>query len=367
MTAATEDTRCHEEDLRDGYADDEGGEGQQRSWMPVDLTDVLDGIWAPPEPTVGQRSDGIGLFYPGKKHTLSSESEAGKTWFALAAARDEIYRENHVVYVDFEDDRGPVVGRLMTLGVDNERIHEFFHYIRPEAPVFLAPNTADIDAVLNRYEPTLAIIDGVTEAMTLHDLNPLDNADCAKFGRLVPRRLAESGAAAVSLDHVTKSAEGRGRYSIGAVHKLNGLDGAAYTLDNRHPFGFGLKGVSTIRIAKDRPGQLRKHALPGGGGMYWFADLILDETSVEGRADGAQIAAPVARDPDAKPTILMKRLSDELAKHPDGLAQRVLCDLVTGKAETIRIALSYLRAGGYVTDKTPHKLLKPYGGEESEA
>ena len=158
--------------------------------------------------------------------------------------------------------------------------------------------------------------------------------------------MAESGAAAVSLDHVTKSAEGRGRYSIGAVHKLNGLDGAAYTLDNRHPFGFGLKGVSTIRIAKDRPGQLRKHALPGSGGMYWFADLILDETSVEGRADSAQIAAPVARDPEAKPTILMKRISDELVKHPDGLAQRVLCDLVTGKAETIRIALSYLRAGG---------------------
>lgn len=52
---------------------------ENHTWEPVDLADVLDGTWKPPEPTVGRRSDGVGLFYPGKKHTISSESEAGKT------------------------------------------------------------------------------------------------------------------------------------------------------------------------------------------------------------------------------------------------------------------------------------------------
>lgn len=341
---------------------DDADDGGQHSWMPVDLTDVLDGTWQPPKPTVGRRIDGIGLFYPGKKHTVSSESEAGKTWFALAAARDEILRENHVFYVDFEDDCGPVAGRLITLGLDAERIREFFHYVRPETPIFLAPNGTDIEAILDQYRPTLAVVDGVTEAMTLHELNPLDNADAAKFGRLVPRLLAESGAAAVSLDHVTKSAEGRGRYSIGAVHKLNGLDGAAYILENRRPFGIDMEGVSTIRIAKDRPGQLRKHAVANKSGMPWFADLTVD-TTLDGLSDGAAtVTAPDGhgQDSEFRPTIIMARMADVLAKHPDGLSQRVWCGVVKGGTEIKRTAVFYLIADGYVTDKTPHKLIKSY-------
>src|SRR4029077_9763785 len=41
----------------------------ERSWRAVDLEAVLSGHWEAPKPTVGQRSDGVGLFYPGKVHT----------------------------------------------------------------------------------------------------------------------------------------------------------------------------------------------------------------------------------------------------------------------------------------------------------
>jgi AAA domain len=335
--------------------DDDDG---HRSWMPVDLTDVLDGTWQPPKPTVGRRIDGIGLFYPGKMHTVSSESEAGKTWFALAACRDEILRGNHVEYIDFEDDEGSVTARLITLGLDAKQIKQFFHYIRPESPIFLAPNENDVDAMLAAYRPTLVVVDGITEAMTLHELNPLDNADAAKFGRLVPRRLAQDGAAVASLDHVTKSPEGRGRYAIGAVHKLNALNGAAYILENRNPFGIDRRGVSTIRIAKDRPGQLRKHAVPSSSGMFWFADLIVD-TTLDGLGEGAAaVVEPNA--PDQKPTIIMGRICAALAGKPEGLPQRVLCDVVTGKTETIRKGLSYLIADGYITATSPHTLIHDY-------
>jgi hypothetical protein len=349
----------------DDFGDDgESDDGAAHTWTPVDLTNALDGTWKPPDATVGRRIDGVGLFYPGKKHTVSSESEAGKTWFALAACRDEIIRENHVFYVDFEDDGGPVTARLMMLGVDAKRIAEFFHYIRPETPIFLSPNDSDIAGALDRYRPTLSIVDGVTEAMTLHELNPSDNSDAARFGRMLPRLLAESGSAAVSLDHVTKSSDGRGRYSIGAVHKLNGLDGAAYLLDNRTPFGVGLKGVSTIRIAKDRPGQLRKQAVPNKSGMYWFADLVVD-TTLDGLAEGVATVVPsVDRGTEPRPTKVMGRICKALADQDGGLAQRVLCDVVTGKAATIRLALSYLIADGYVTSRTPHKLVRPYVPDE---
>ncbi len=52
-----------------------------------------------------------------------------------------------------------------------------------------------------------------------------DNTDVARFGQMLPRWLAERGPATVALNHVTKDRENRGRYAIGAVHKLNGLRG----------------------------------------------------------------------------------------------------------------------------------------------
>lgn len=136
-------------------------------------------------------------------------------------------------------------------------------------------------------------------------------------------------------------------------------------LENRKPFGVDLEGISTIRIAKDRPGQLRKHALPNSTGLHWFADLVLDSTMAGGHTE-AIILAP-NNNPSKRPTIVMQRICDELAKHPGGLSQRVLCDVVQGKTDTIRIALSYLIADGYVSNKTPHKLLKPYLDEESQS
>lgn len=368
MTTATSTTTSGDIPLppEPPTCDESPGADRPRSWQGVDPTDILDGTWQAPEPTVGRRNDGLGLFYPGKMHTVSSESEGGKTWFALCGARDELRRGNHVIYVDFEDDIGPIIGRLIALGAQRDQIRDYFHYLRPESPLTQLPNGSDLDDMLVRYEPTLAIVDGVTEAMTLHGLNPLDNADAARFGRMLPRRLASKGAAVANLDHVTKSADARGRYSIGAVHKLNGLDGAAYVLENRRPFGIGLNGVSTVRIAKDRPGALRKHALPGAAGvLHWFADLVLDST-IEGHTDALIVTPSEHAAADAgRPTVMMKRVADELTKHPDGLAQRVICDIVKGKTETKRTALSYLIADGYLT-KTPHRLIKPYPDETAE-
>jgi hypothetical protein len=86
------------------------------SWRARDLTAVLEGIWSPPEPTVGRRTDGRGLLYAGKSHMVIGETEAGKGWFALVVSFTELDAGHHVLYVDFEDDEGTVVGRLMSLG-----------------------------------------------------------------------------------------------------------------------------------------------------------------------------------------------------------------------------------------------------------
>lgn len=335
-----------------------------RTWQPVDLSDVLDGSWEPPAPTVGGRADGVGLFYPGKVHSIASESEAGKTWFALSACIDELMASNHVLYVDFEDDAGSLVRRLLSLQVQVDVIRERFHYVRPTEALGAGIHSDDLRSILSEHRPTLCVLDGVTEAMTLHGMDPLNNSDVAKFGRLLPRAIAEAGPAVVALDHVVKSTEGRGRYALGGVHKLNALDGAAFVLENRKPFGVGLTGITSVRIAKDRPGQLRKHGLPGKEGMVWFADLRLTSHS-EGFLEVELVAPQAHADEPFRPTAIMSEICRVL-EEKGALSGAKIEMFVRGKAETIRRARMLLEVEGYVSEKSPHALLKPWGGDSDE-
>jgi hypothetical protein len=342
----------------------------RNSWAAVDITPVLDGLWKPPQPTVGRRSDGKGLFYPGKCHTAIGETESGKTWLALGAAYEEMKRGNHVLYLDFEDDEGTVVSRLLTIAVSQDDISrrdliaQRFHYVRPETPLD-DDNIAALRNLVQESRPTLAILDGITEAMTMHGLNPLDNVDAAKFGRILPRRLAATGAAVVSLDHVTKDRTGRSRYAIGAVHKLNALDGAGYILENIAPFGVGEKGRSVVRIAKDRPGQLRRHAIPERNELHNYGDLVLDSQD-EGFAE-LRIYPPLSHDDDAALKALMDKTVLLLATKPDGLAQRRILAGIKGGATAKKIeALDQLILEGVVTEKSPHKLINQEEEEPSQ-
>ncbi|MEQ4715831.1 hypothetical protein [Nonomuraea sp. B19D2] len=337
------------------------------TWRPVDLAAVLSGSYEPLRPTVGKRDDEVGLFYPGRGHVIASESEAGKTWLQLSAHADEIRAGHATVFIDFEDDEGGVVGRLLTIGLTAEEIRARFIYIRPEEPITLHARSTLVQA-LGDLRPTLVTLDGVTEAMTMHGLNPLDNKDIARFGRMLVRPLTEAGPAVVSLDHVVKDREGRGRYALGGVHKLNGLNGAMYTLENRKPFGVGVTGRSGIYISKDRPGQLRRHSLPSSDGRRWFGDLVVtshDELFVEVSIE------PPANDRSDKfrPTGLMRKVSDALARAGAPLSKRDIEDRVQGKAEHVRAAVACLLDEGFIEvqrkgNAQMHRIIKPFTEEE---
>lgn len=339
------------------WVDDTSEPTFERTWRPVDVEPVLDGSWQPAEPTVGRRQDEVGLFYPGRCHTVAAESEGGKTWFALSACLDEMKAGNAALYLDFEDDVGGVVNRLLVMGADRALVRAKFGYIQPLNALGTGIHRDDLDQALGDLRPTIAIIDGITEALGLHGMDPNKNDEVARFGRMLPRRIAGAGAATVSLDHVTKNGESRGRYAIGAVHKLNGVDGAAYVLENRKAFGIGMRGVSTIKIAKDRPGQLRRNGLPSSGGMTWFGDLVVDskdETFAE-----VTIEAPHERDESWRPTLFMNRIM-VVIEEKGPLSKRLIRAAVTGKAITIDAALDQLILDGYLSESTPHTKLKDW-------
>ncbi|MFS0883979.1 AAA family ATPase [Aeromicrobium sp. 179-A 4D2 NHS] len=305
----------------------------------------------------------MGLFYPGKVHTVSAESEAGKTWLTLSACLDEIAADRHVVYVDFEDDEGGIVNRLLAMQLGPDLIRARFHYLRPTVALGTGINLDDLRGLLTTVEPSLVVLDGVTEAMTLHGMDPLNNKDIATFGRILPRPIADVGPAVVCLDHVVKSTESRGRYALGGVHKLNGLDGAAFVLESRKPLGIGLTGITTVRIAKDRPGQLRKHGLPGRDGMFWFADLRVT-TEVEGMTEVEVVAPESKSETTMRPTRVMANICQALADKGD-MSGRQIEAVVTGKSRTIRDAIALLQVEGYVSNGTPIRLIKPFEGSES--
>ncbi|MGY0067185.1 AAA family ATPase [Streptomyces sp. QTS137] len=338
--------------------------GPLPTWRPRDLEDVLDGTYKPPVPTVGSRDDGVGLFYAGRMHSIVGESEGGKTWFALMAVASELAAGNAVVFIDFEDDAPGVVGRLLALGTDRQHIRDRFAYIRPEDPLTMGFNRQEIGQAMHDLRPTFVPVDGVTEGMAMHGMELKDNTDVAKFGRMLLRPIAEFGAAVATLDHVVKDKEGRGRYAIGGVHKLNGINGAMYILENRSPFGVGLTGRTTVRIAKDRPGQLRRHALPHSSGLHWFADFVLkshDETFAE-----AALYKPVEDDGPFRPTSVMKKISDAIADPKEPMTVRAIEARVGGNKGVLAAAIARLVDEGFVevapgpNRSKVHTLVKPF-------
>ncbi|WP_052680410.1 AAA family ATPase [Streptomyces sp. NRRL F-4428] len=234
------------------------------TWQRVDLGPVLDGTHSAPQPTIGRRDDGAGLFYPGRLHSIFAEPEAMKTWLALTVATAELALGNAVMYLDFEDEEGGIVSRLLALGAPSAAIAERFHYFRPDGPLGDAGRAALAPYLTS--PTTFAVIDGVTEAMGLFGLKPKDDTDVAGFWRILPRWLAEQGPAVLLLDHVNKDRENRGRWATGSQHKLSGLNGCAFVLENITPSPPGRRvnpAYALPRTAPDRSARTLYRAATG--------------------------------------------------------------------------------------------------------
>lgn len=340
--------------------------GQASTWEPVNLAAVLAGDAPQLTPTIWSRSDGHFLLYPGKIHSINAEPEAGKSWCMQHASAQQIQAGAHVLYVDFEADAKDVTGRLLELGCTPTQILEYFHYIRPDDPID-AQALLKVAAACETWQPTLAILDGVTEAMVGAGWSIKDNDDIARFFAAMPRPVARTGAAVVLIDHVVKDAEQQGRWGIGGAHKLAGIDGATYKLEALTPFSKDNPGSSRLICQKDRHGQIRPNCkdqklaavihfkpLPGGYGIDITVDPYGDNDTREA----------------FRPTHLMERISQSLA-HGPALTTNQLRAAVRGKAENVSLALRYLVTDGYVQaarqgQATYHSNIRPYPDPEPE-
>lgn len=333
------------------------------SWAPVDLASALDGDGQEDAPAFLTRTDGVALLYRGKAHALSGEPEAGKGWFALAASAEVLSAGGCVAYVDFESDAPEVAARMRALGVPRDALLDRFVYLRPDEPLGDEAQ-ADLALVLER-RPALVVLDGVTESLVMHGLDLASNTDVASWRGRIVRPLTATGAAVLELDHVVKDREARGRYAIGAQHKLAGVD-VSYRIDVVEPFGRGRDGAARLSVLKDRPGHVRRHADEGR-----IAHMAL--ASAEGGAVRVSLLPPEAAG-TFRPTVLMERVSRVLENAPDGMSGAGIRRDVTGKARNVDLALGVLVGEGFVRREsggegrpTKHYSVRPYREDEDPA
>jgi len=74
------------------------------TWRPIELKDYYDGLFQQPIATILKRSDGAGLIYQGRVHSIYGESESGKSWIAQIATAELLKSDKKVIYIDFESD-----------------------------------------------------------------------------------------------------------------------------------------------------------------------------------------------------------------------------------------------------------------------
>lgn len=322
------------------------------SWARVDLRPFLDGTHVAPVPTLLPRADGVCLLYRGLVHSIHGESESGKSWVAQAEAARLLAAGRPVLFVDHESDPAAVVERLLALGVAPAALAAHLDYRRPEtAPTAAHELPAWADMLSGRYD--LAVVDGVTDSLGLFGAKTTDNDEVAAWLRRFPRQLARrTGAAVVVIDHVTKDADTRGRFAIGGQAKMAGLDGAAYVVDVVDPLGRGLRGVLTLRVAKDRPGTVR-----GRSGRMRKTDRTQEAARFVLDATGDRLVVALEA-PDMsggevgatfRPTGVMERVSRYVEGKPGASKARVE-EGVGGKREVVRAALRTLVDEGYVRE-----------------
>ena len=331
------------------------------SWQPVPLGPILEGLRTGtivgPVPTLMRRTDGIALLYPAEVHSFAGEPESGKSWAAAAEGARLVARGDAVLYLDFEDNPASVLARMLALGATTDAILSHFTYIRPDTPSRAATVTA-----LTRIDYVLAIVDGLSEAYGLLGLDSEKNADVATFLATLPRPIAAAGAAVVQIDHVTKAREGRGRYAIGAQHKLAGIS-TAYSFEVVKPFSRSQGGTIKIRVEKDRHGHVRGHA----------TGHVIALAQIEPENNGERVIFTL-NPPDTsstagtfRPTVLMERVSRFLEDNP-GAGVNSIRAAIESKAANVDAAVRALIDEHHVEQRVEgqakrHYSLVPYRQE----
>ena len=212
------------------------------SWEPKNLAAIRDSD--PPE------ADLSGIGNRGGKRHLLRPPESLKTWAAFAISLDEVRRGGVVFHVDLEMSPIETRRRLVELGATKEELGAWA-YVDPER----APAEGELEELVRVHQPTLALIDASAGAFDLLNLDDNARRDTETFARRLIAPCHPQNVSTLTVDHVTKSADARGRWAIGSERKTGQAD-VVLGAKTLAPFSRGSTGRVALNTLKDRFGAL---------------------------------------------------------------------------------------------------------------
>ncbi|MFH5209037.1 AAA family ATPase [Antrihabitans sp. NCIMB 15449] len=230
-----------------------------------DVAALLSGtLPEPPAPTYGTRDDGHALFYAGEVNLVFGDPESGKTWLALAAARELLgeYGNGRVLVIDL-DHNGPAatVSRLLSLGSSHSALADRarFLYVEPDDRLHALYIVED----MKQWRPQLVILDSLGELLPLFGSSSNSADEYTTAHSTVLKPLAKTGAAVIAIDHLAKGSDSRTLGPGGTAAKRRTIGGSSLRVRVKDAFTPGKGGSAYLTVNKDRHGGLRRHCPTG--------------------------------------------------------------------------------------------------------
>jgi len=351
----------------------------------VDPEPWLNGTYQPPRPTRGLiRGDGKALLYAASWHTCIGSTGTGKTWLAIAHARDELLGTPErpaglVAYLHFEESTmGSTIARLQSLGLSNELIRERFVWMQCNdrwEPGEFADQLSRLP-----MPPTLVILDGINGACNTHGQDPASVAAVGWYRTMFVMPATSLGAAVLSLGHPPKATDRQAeRHGYGSTAWLDDVDGCGFRMvAGASPIRKGTSGTAQIHSVKDRHGGIEEGASGGGKreGWTYLGSLVVDSSAVvgEGRTtlrvveprpgDLGEDRDPIDALAEAIVAVLERREDHSYTSQQELSIE--LREAAGVKFKTTDVGPALLRlekSGRLLRDPAPIRLGAPWGGQ----
>ncbi len=223
----------------------------------ANVAELIDGGHIEPaRPTVGMRSDGVGLFYRGQFNSLFGNPETGKTLVAQCALVDELNRGGSALILDLDHNgASATIARLIAMGADEATLRQpaLFRYAAPD-------DAEQLQTVVREtvtWAPVMVLLDSIGELLPLFGASSNSPDDFTRVHTVVIKPLADCGAAVVGIDHLAKNTESQTYGSTGTAAKKRVVGGTSLRVTVLEPFKPGYGGKAQLTINKDRHGGLR--------------------------------------------------------------------------------------------------------------
>lgn len=300
------------------------------------------------EPTLGRLTNGFALFYLAATNSLLGATGSGKTYILMLAMIQEMKKGNTVLFLDYESSPKRIMRRLLALGATKDELVRHLRRARPERK-FTEETKIELREVVERYRPTLVVIDSTGESLAVQGANPNADEEVARWFTLAPTYIASLGPGVVLVDHVAKGANGR--WPIGSQRKLAAISGASYACESKVSFSQGKSGHSLLKVAKDREGFRALDEIAGA----LMVTVTVDET---GSPAGTTFELVGNHEVSVTPVSLIKdRIISDLREHPGSSTKEIATRLDRDDKNTARDLRKLLDAGEVIRDETtrPHR------------